>query len=155
MWSFCMAGHERMQESRCLTPSSYPPHLTHPSSPQPPSPLLSSHTCQQFGRLVYFGCWKKKEHFKVNEKKESLIRLAVALRSKLLSADALQLKLAWVMSSDALRYWENNADKKINLKKKRERGKGKRNARKFRRLFYAKRTQTFKNRQMEKFLIQL
>lgn len=152
MWSFCMAGHERMQESRCLDPSSsYPPHLAPPS--QSPSPLLSSHTCQQFGRLVYFGRWKKKEHFKVNEKKESLIRLAVALRSKLLSADALQLKLAWVMSSDALRYWENNADKKINVKKKKKKEEKKRQ--KLPTLNQAKRTQTFKNRQMENCLIQL
>lgn len=74
-------GHERMQESRC-----------------------PSHTCQQFGCLVYFGCWKKKGTFQSKRKKESLIRLAAALWTKLLSADALQLKLAWVMSSDALQY---------------------------------------------------
>lgn len=55
---------------------------------------------------------KKKGTFQSKRKKESLIRLAVALWTKLLSADALQLKLAWVMSSDALQYWENNADKK-------------------------------------------
>lgn len=55
---------------------------------------------------------KKKGTFQSKRKKESLIRLAAALRTKLLSADALQLKLAWVMSSDALQYWENNTDKK-------------------------------------------
>lgn len=47
---------------------------------------------------------KKKGTFQSKRKKESLIRLAAALRTKLLSADALQLKLAWVMSSDALQY---------------------------------------------------
>lgn len=46
---------------------------------------------------------KKKQHFKVNER-GSLIRLAAALSTKLLSADTLQLKLAWVMSIDALQY---------------------------------------------------
>lgn len=46
----------------------------------------------------------KKGTFQSKRKKESLIRLAVALGTKLLSADALQLKLAWVMSSDALQY---------------------------------------------------
>lgn len=65
---------------------------------------------------------KKKAAFQSKWKKESLIRLAAALWTKLLSADALQLKLAWVMSSDALQYWENNADKKIN-KRKRNAGK--------------------------------
>lgn len=50
------------------------------------------------------GKKKKKGTFQSKRKKESLIRLAVALRTKLLSADALQLKLAWVMSSDALQY---------------------------------------------------
>lgn len=102
MWSFCMAGHERMQESRCLTPSSSssPPISTlQPPCPSPPHTHVSN-----LAALCILDVEKKKEHFKVNEKKESLIRLAVALRSKLLSADALQLKLAWVMSSDALRY---------------------------------------------------
>lgn len=47
---------------------------------------------------------KKKAAFQSKRKKESLIRLAAALGTKLLSADALQLKLAWVMSSDALQY---------------------------------------------------
>lgn len=47
---------------------------------------------------------KKKGTFQSKRKKESLIRLAAALWTKLLSADALQLKLAWVMSSDALQY---------------------------------------------------
>lgn len=47
---------------------------------------------------------EKKGTFQSKRKKESLIRLAAALRTKLLSADALQLKLAWVMSSDALQY---------------------------------------------------
>lgn len=49
------------------------------------------------------GKKKKKEGtFQSKRKKESLIRLAAALWTKLLSADALLLKLAWVMSSDAL-----------------------------------------------------
>lgn len=75
-------GHERMQKSLC-----------------------PSHTCQQFGCLVYFGCRREREKkgtFQSKRKKESLIRLAAALWTKLLSADALLLKLAWVMSSDAL-----------------------------------------------------
>lgn len=47
---------------------------------------------------------KKKAAFQSKRKRESLIRLAAALSTKLLSADTLQLKLAWVMSSDALQY---------------------------------------------------
>lgn len=103
--------HERMQESLCLPPCppSLPPSL-HPSPlpgrpssppafPSPPYTHVSN-----LAALCILDVEKKKEHFKVNEKKESLIRLAVALRSKLLSADVLQLKLAWVMSSDALQY---------------------------------------------------
>lgn len=61
-----------------------------------------------------FWTFKKKAAFQSKRKKESLIRLAAALGTKLLSADAPQLKLAWVMSSDALQYWENNTDEKIN-----------------------------------------
>jgi len=51
-----------------------------------------------------FWMLEKKGTFQSKRKKESLIRLAAALWTKLLSADALQLKLAWVMSSDALQY---------------------------------------------------
>lgn len=81
--------------------------------------LPLSHTCQQFGCLVYFGCRRKKKGaFQSKRKKESLIRLAAALWTKLLSADALLLKPAWVMSSDALQSWENNRDRKINKKQK-------------------------------------
>ncbi len=46
----------------------------------------------------------KKAAFQSKRKRESLIRLAAALGTKLLSADTLLLKLAWVMSSDALQY---------------------------------------------------
>lgn len=74
-------GHERMQESYC------------------PLAQMSA---------IWLPCvfWmlKKKGTFQSKRKKESLIRLAAALWTKLLSADALQLKLAWVMSSDALQY---------------------------------------------------
>lgn len=55
--------------------------------------------------ILDVGGRKKKERegtFQSKRKKESLIRLAAALWTKLLSADALLLKLAWVMSSDAL-----------------------------------------------------
>jgi len=51
-----------------------------------------------------FWMLKKKAAFQSKRKRESLIRLAAALGTKLLSADTLLLKLAWVMSSDALQY---------------------------------------------------
>lgn len=93
--------HERMQESLCFTALS----LSSTATPLPPPQPTPPHThVSNLAALCILDVGKKKEHFKVNEKKESLIRLAVALRSKLLSADVLQLKLAWVMSSDALQY---------------------------------------------------
>lgn len=104
MWRgfFCM------KECRSLSaphpPRSIPPHSPVAPHPLPPSPPLLTHMSAIWPPCVFWMLKKKKEHFKVNEKKESLIRLAVALRSKLLSADVLQLKLAWVMSSDALQY---------------------------------------------------
>lgn len=54
------------------------------------------------------GRWK--ERFKVNERRKVLSAWQLHRGPKLLSADALQLKLAWVMSSDASQCCENNTD---------------------------------------------
>lgn len=51
------------------------------------------------------------ERFKVNERRNVLSAWQLRRRPKLLSADALLLQRAWVASSDALKYCENNTDK--------------------------------------------
>lgn len=60
------------------------------------------------GGVGWGGRWK--ERFKVNERRKVLSAWQLHRGPKLLSADALQLKLAWVMSSDASQSCENNTD---------------------------------------------
>lgn len=59
MWSFCMAGHERMQESRSLTPSSYPPHPNPPTLPAPLAPPLLTHMSAIWPPCVFWMLKKK------------------------------------------------------------------------------------------------
>lgn len=54
--------------------------------------------------LCMLDAGKKEQRFKVNERRKVLSAWQLHSGTKLLSADALQLKLAWVMSSDALQY---------------------------------------------------